>query len=85
MSIGSGIFLFVVGAILRFALNIEVAWIDLMLVGNIMMIAGAVVFVLGLVFMFRRRQSTSTRRTVVGQPDGQALVERTENTRDTDL
>jgi len=37
MSIGLGIFLFVVGAILRFALNVQLTWIDLHLVGNLLM------------------------------------------------
>ena len=34
MSIGTGIFLFVVGAILRFALNVQLSWINLQLVGD---------------------------------------------------
>lgn len=77
MSIGAGVMLFVIGAILRFALTVQVAWIDLMLVGNILMGAGIVVFVLGLIFMFRRRRSTSSRRTVVGQDNGESIVRRT--------
>jgi hypothetical protein len=60
MSIGSGIVLFVIGAILAFALNIQATWIDLHLVGYILMIAGVIVFILGLVFMLRRRQSVTT-------------------------
>jgi hypothetical protein len=60
MSIGSGIVLFVIGAILAFALNIQATWIDLHLVGYILMIAGVIVFILGLVFLLRRRQSVTT-------------------------
>ncbi|RAX50126.1 hypothetical protein DQ353_06390 [Arthrobacter sp. AQ5-05] len=66
MSIGAGVFLFVVGAVLRFALNVEVGWLDVPLVGNLLMGAGVLVFVLGLVFTFRRRRTVSTRRTVGG-------------------
>jgi hypothetical protein len=60
MSIGTGIVLFVVGAILSFALNVQATWIDLHLVGYILMGAGVVVFILGLIFMLRRRTSTTT-------------------------
>ncbi|MDF2576207.1 MAG: hypothetical protein K0S05_3119, partial [Agromyces sp.] len=43
MSLGLGIVLFVIGAILAFALNLTVDWINLQLVGYILMIAGAIV------------------------------------------
>ncbi|MDO5745133.1 MAG: DUF6458 family protein [Micrococcaceae bacterium] len=69
MSIGAGILLFVIGAVLRFALNVEVSWIDLPFVGNLLMGAGALVFVLGLVFTFRSRRTVSTQRTVSGRDD----------------
>ncbi|MFJ4167242.1 DUF6458 family protein [Microbacterium sp. NPDC089698] len=55
MGIGTGIVLFVIGAILEFALNIQVSWVDLHLVGYILMIAGAVVFLLSLILMLTRR------------------------------
>ena len=60
MSIGLGIVLFVIGAILAFALNVSVDWIDLQLVGYILMIAGAVVVILGIVLLARRRRSVTT-------------------------
>ncbi|WP_207797215.1 DUF6458 family protein [Arthrobacter glacialis] len=85
MSIGAGVLLFVIGAILRFALTVQVAWIDLLLVGNILMGAGIVVFVLGLIFTFRRRRSVSSRRTVIGHEDGGSTVRRTSHTDDTGL
>jgi membrane-bound ClpP family serine protease len=85
MSIGAGVVLFVIGAILRFALNMELTWIDLMLVGNILMGAGVVVFVLGLIFTFRKRQSTSTRRTVIDPGTGETHVRRTARTDETEL
>ena len=60
MSIGTGIVLVVIGAILVFALNIDLGWIDLDMVGYLLMGAGFVVFVIGLVFMMRKRQSVTT-------------------------
>jgi hypothetical protein len=63
MGIGTGIFLFVVGAILTFALNVQVAWLNLDLVGYLLMGAGVVVFIISLVLVLRKRQSISTTRT----------------------
>jgi len=68
--------LFVVGAILSFALNVQATWIDLHLVGYILMAAGVVVFILGLVFMFRRRRSVTTVHNGV-DADGQNVSRRT--------
>ncbi|MFJ6679334.1 DUF6458 family protein [Microbacterium sp. NPDC091382] len=64
MSIGSGIVLFVIGAILAFAVNVDVQYVDLNLIGYILMAAGVVVFLIGLVLVLRRRSSESTVRTV---------------------
>ena len=64
MSIGTGIVLFVIGAILTFAINVDVQYVDLDLIGYILMGAGVVVFIIGLVLMMRRRSSESTVRTV---------------------
>lgn len=63
MSIGAGIFLFAVGAILAFAVNVDVQWVNLDMIGYILMIAGAVIFVIGLVLMMRRRSVDSVTRT----------------------
>jgi len=82
MSIGTGIVLFIVGAVLAFAVNIEVAWIDLTLVGYLMMGAGAVVFVLGLVFMLRKRQSVTTTHTGVDSAGATTAERRTSVTPD---
>jgi hypothetical protein len=65
MGIGTGIFLFVVGAILAFAVNITVSWINLDLVGYLLMGAGVVVFLISLVMVMRKRSSVSTTRTAV--------------------
>lgn len=58
MSIGTGIFLFVVGAILAFAVNVQVEWANLDLIGYILMGAGAVIFLVGIIlFLIRRNQN----------------------------
>lgn len=82
MGIGTGIVLFVIGAILEYALKVQVSWIDLHMVGYILMIAGAVVFVLGLIFSLRRKRSITTNRTIV-DPDAQAKTT-TQTTSSTD-
>lgn len=75
MSIGTGIVLIVVGAILVFALNVDVSWVDLDLVGYILMGAGAVVLVLGLVLLTRRRRVDSVSRRV-DSAGGESVIER---------
>ena len=66
MSIGTGIALFVIGAILTFAVNVEVEWANLDLIGYILMGAGAVVFVIGLILLAsRRRRDVSAEDTVL--------------------
>lgn len=76
MGIGTGIFLFVVGAILTFALNFQVTWINLDLVGDILMGAGVVVFVISLVLVLRRRSSTTTSSTSVDPNRGERVERR---------
>ena len=73
MSLGLGIFLFVVGAILVYALNISLDWIDLDLVGYIFMGAGAVIIILGIVLLTRKRTSVSTTRSAV--VDGEQVTQ----------
>lgn len=64
MGIGSGIALFVIGAILTFAVNLENAWMDFDLTGLIFMGAGVVVFLISLVLVLRKRTSVETVRHV---------------------
>lgn len=59
MSIGSGIFLIAVGAILAYALDVTVDWIDLTLVGFILMAAGVLVTIIGLILLARRRSAAA--------------------------
>jgi hypothetical protein len=58
--IGFGIFLVAVGAILRYAVTAEVAGIDLGVVGVILMVAGAVLFLLSLFFVVWARQQAAS-------------------------
>lgn len=75
MSLGAGIFLLVVGAILTFAVDFDVPGLDLTTIGYILMIAGAVGIVLGIVLMARKRQSVSTTSESVDPVTG-ARVQR---------
>ena len=83
MSIGFGIGLFVVGAILAFAVNLDVSWIDLDLVGYLLMGAGVLTAMIGGLLLVRRRSSVVTERT---SPDGmtrERVVSETRETNDT--
>ncbi|GHD48688.1 hypothetical protein D9V29_09480 [Mycetocola manganoxydans] len=70
MSIGLGIFLFAIGAVLTFALNITVDWIDLDLVGYILMGAGVVVVIIGIALLARKRSSVTTTRSGIDPATG---------------
>ena len=76
MSIGLGIFLLVVGAILVWALDVTVTGINLQLVGYILLAAGALVTILGIVLMTRRRNSVSTTRTIADPANGEQVTRR---------
>ena len=76
MSIGLGIFLFIVGAILRFALRVSVSWINLELVGDLLMGAGVVVAIIGIVLLVRKRSSVTTVRTAVDPTSGESIASR---------
>jgi hypothetical protein len=85
MGIGSGIFLFVVGAILAFAINVQVDWANLDMIGYLLMGAGVVVFLVSLVLVMRKRSSTETVRHV-DSAGGERVTQRenrsTDNTTD---
>lgn len=77
MSIGTGVVLFVIGAILAFAVNVDVEWVNLDLIGYILMGAGVVVFLIGIILLVRKRQSVSTTRTSVDPVNGEQMTRRT--------
>lgn len=77
MSIGLGIFLIVLGAIFAFAIDpTTVSFIDLTMVGYILIAGGAVVTLLGLVFALRKRKVSSTTRTLNDGNEGITQTER---------
>lgn len=82
MSIGAGIALFAIGAILAFAVNVQVEWVNLDMIGYILMGAGAVVFLLGIVLMARRRQSETVTRTAVDPGGNQRVTRQTSSSSD---
>jgi protein-S-isoprenylcysteine O-methyltransferase Ste14 len=65
MSIGTGAVLFVIGAILAFAVHVSVGFISLSTVGYILMVAGIIVFVVGLILALRGRRTVTTSRSGV--------------------
>ena len=71
MTMGTGVVLFVIGAILAFAVKVETSVISLSTAGMILMVAGAVVFVIGLVLTLRGRRTITTSR--VADPSGAPL------------
>jgi hypothetical protein len=78
MGIGSGIALFVIGAILVFAVNIDTGgYVNLDLIGYILMGAGVVVFLISLLMMLRRRRTDSVAATSVDPATGERVTRRT--------
>ncbi|AXL13133.1 hypothetical protein DXT68_14065 [Microbacterium foliorum] len=77
MGIGTGIALIVIGAILVFALNIDTGgFVDLDLIGYILMGAGALVFLISLVFVTRSRRTETVDRTAVDPATGERVTRR---------
>jgi hypothetical protein len=75
--IGFGIFLMVVGAIMRFAVKVHTTGFNIHTAGVIVLIAGIVIFLLGLfAFLYSGRDRTTTvREDVHTTPGGQERVE----------
>ena len=74
MSLGFGIFLIAVGAILAFALDVTVSWIDIKTVGYILMAAGFVIVVIGIALLARKRSTTATTRRAVDPVSGEQVT-----------
>jgi Domain of unknown function (DUF6458) len=58
MTIGGSILLIVAGAVLRYAINWTPNYVDLRLVGLILMIAGVAGLIIALTFLFMRRRGS---------------------------
>lgn len=76
MGIGSGIALIAIGAIIAFAIDVDIAAIDLTMIGYILIAAGVLVFLISLVLMMRRRSAVSTQRTAVDPASGERITTR---------
>lgn len=70
MALGSGIALIVIGAILSFALDLEVSGVDFVLIGYICMGAGLVAVILSLIVNAQRANTThhQVNQQVPAQP-----------------
>jgi hypothetical protein len=67
MTMGTGLVLIAVGAILRYAVNDSLEEVDLETVGLILMGVGVVAFVVGAIYAFGRRDRV-VREEVVERP-----------------
>ena len=84
MRIGSSIFLIALGAILAFAIRVQVDFVDLALVGYILMGVGVIGLIASLVLAAPRRQArVSESRSVVDPNTGETITRR--ESRDTGL
>jgi hypothetical protein len=84
MRIGSSIFLIALGAILAFAIQAQVSFVDITLVGYILMAVGVVGLIASLLLAAPRRQNrVSESRSLVDPATGETVTRR--ETRDTGL
>ncbi|MDM7892967.1 MULTISPECIES: DUF6458 family protein [Curtobacterium] len=74
MRIGSSIALIVIGAIVAFALDIQLAGVDLRLIGYILMAAGVVLLIISLAVAFGGRRTTTTTRSGVDPASGEQIT-----------
>jgi hypothetical protein len=77
VGIGASIFLLALGAILAFAVDVSVGWLDLDVVGWILMIVGALGLIMTALIWGNRRTRTvaGERTTVAGEPAEYRRVE----------
>ena len=74
MTMGTGVVLFVIGAILAFAVKVDLGFIDVATAGTILMAAGVVVFLVGLVLAFRGRRTVSSSRSAIDPATGERVT-----------
>jgi hypothetical protein len=80
MGIGFSIFLIALGAIIAFGVDYQLNWLDLAVVGWVLMLAGITGLILTLYFWSRRRRTTDVvaeRRYHDGRPVNPPYAERT--------
>ncbi len=77
MSLGAGILLLVIGAILAFAVHAHLGWVDLSTVGYILMAAGVVGVIAGIVLLSHRRMTVTTSREAIDPASGERISRRT--------
>jgi hypothetical protein len=78
MGIGASIFLIVVGAILTFALNLEVGGVDMDVVGWILMIGGVIGLIFTTLIWGPRNRSVVTREEPTGTTEYRRVDERSD-------
>jgi hypothetical protein len=76
VSIGGGIFSIVVGAILAFAVNVQIGGVNLHVIGSILMLAGVIGLIIGIALATRRRRVTSITRSAVDPVTGERISRR---------
>ncbi|GGJ89185.1 hypothetical protein GCM10010123_18450 [Pilimelia anulata] len=64
MGIGGGIFLMAIGAILAYAINVDVKYVDLRVTGWIFILTGLVTVLLTIWYLMSRRRQNGTMRGV---------------------
>lgn len=74
MGIGASVFLIAVGAILAFAVHVQTGFLDLSVVGWILIVAGVIGLIMTTMIWGRRRQTVT--RTPVVEPRGRVVEER---------
>lgn len=80
MTIGSGIGLIILGAILAFGIEPDaIGGVNLQAIGYILMAGGAVGLVIGLAMMSRRTGPRRTSRTEVTEQNGNETIRRSDN------
>jgi hypothetical protein len=71
MGIGASIFMIAAGAIITFALDVSVGWLDLDVVGWVLMVAGAIGLIVTMTIWSGRRRSV-----VTSEPTATTVTER---------
>lgn len=74
MGIGTGIFLMAVGAILTYAVHVTIGVVNLALIGEILMGAGLLVFIISMILFLRKRSTMSTKKTGIDPANGQEVT-----------